>query len=89
VLWLLFGFVLWNVIFDAAVIQGGRDYLNIQILQQQGKGPGTTIHGVMDQAAADGAHAANLAGGGVCALGLTLIWLAGRRRRRALFPRAE
>jgi hypothetical protein len=87
VLWLVFGFVLWNVIFDTAVIEGGRDYLIRQNLHRQGQGPGATIHGVMDEAVARGARAATAIGGGVCAVGLTLVLVAGRRRAR-LLPRA-
>jgi hypothetical protein len=83
-LWLAFGFVLWNVVFDASVILGGRDYLTRQILHQQGKGPGATIHGVMDEAVARGARMATAIGGSVCAVGLTLVWVAGRRRVRSL-----
>jgi len=87
-LWLVFGFVLWNVVFDAAVIQGGRDYLIRQTLHQQGTGPGATIHGVMDQAVARGAQMATAIGGGACAVGLALIWVAGRRRAGSL-PRGS
>jgi len=88
VLWLAFGFVLWNVIFDTAVIEGGRDYLIRQNLHQQGQGPDATVHGVMDEAVARGARVATAIGGGVCAVGLTLVFVAGRRRARAL-PRGS
>jgi hypothetical protein len=88
-LWLVFGFVLWNVVFDAAVIQGGRDYVTRQNLSQQGKGPGATIHGVMDEAVARGARMATAIGGGVCAAGIALVWGAGRRRANPLPRRSE
>ena len=88
-LWLAFGFVLGNVVFDAAVVQGGRDYVNRQSLYQQGKGPGASMHGVMDQAVARGARTATAVGGGVCAVGLTLIWVAGRRRAASSLRRSE
>jgi hypothetical protein len=83
-LWLAFGFVLWNVIFDRAVIQGGLEYLSRQRLNQQGKGPGATIHGVMDEAVARGAGMATAVGGGVSAVGITLVWVASRRRANSL-----
>ena len=89
VLWLVFGFVMWNVVFDATVIQGGRDYLARQSLHNQGKGPGATIHGVMDEAAARGARRATAIGGAVCAAGLTLVWVASRRRVGSLPRRSE
>lgn len=88
-LWLVFGFVLWNVVFDAYVIQGGRDYLTRQILYEQGKGPGATIHGVMDEAVARGARTATVIGGSVCVVGLTLVYVASRRRTRSLLRGSE
>ena len=89
VLWLVFGFVLWNAIFDDAVVQGGRDYLTRQALHEQGKGPAATIHGVMDEAVARGARVATAAGGGVCVVGLALVWIATRRRNRSLLRGSE
>jgi len=83
-LWLVFALAVWNVIFDASVIQGGREYLTRQILWQQGKGPGASMHGVMDEAVSRGARLATAAGAGVAAIGLTAVWLAGRRRARPL-----
>lgn len=83
-LWLVCAFALWNVVFDASVVSGGRDYLTRQILWQQGKGPGATIHGVMDEAVSRGAWRATAAGGGVGAIGLTAVWLVSRRRARQL-----
>jgi len=80
-LWLIFAVAVWNVIFDASVIQGGREYLTRQILWQQGTGPGATIHGVMDDAVTRGAWQATAAGAGVAAIGLTAVRLAGRRRQ--------
>ncbi|MCX6539802.1 MAG: hypothetical protein NT151_12845 [Acidobacteria bacterium] len=87
VLWFVFGFVLWNDVFDATVAQGARDYLTRQILHEQGKGPGATIHGVMDEAVVRGAWMATAIGGGVCAVGLSLVWVAASRRRAGSLPR--
>jgi len=79
-LWFVFGFVVWNVIFDATVAQGARKYLTAKVLHEQGNGPGASIHGVMDEAVARGARTATAIGGGVFAAGLALIWVASRRR---------
>jgi hypothetical protein len=88
-LWVVFGFVLWNAIFDSAVLRGALDYLIGLHLFQQEHGPVVTIHGVMDEAVARGAQRATAIGGGVCAIGLVLVWLASRRRARLLPGRAE
>lgn len=88
-LWLVLGGVLWNVIFDASVVKGGRDYLARQERHQRGLGPAVTIHGVMDEAVARGARTATAIGGGVAAVGLTFVWVAGRRRVGALTRGSE
>jgi hypothetical protein len=88
-LWLVLGGVLWNVVFDTIVVQGGRDYLAREQRHEQGIGPAVTIHGVMDKAVARGGRTATAIGGGVAAVGLTLVWVAGRRRVRALARRGE
>lgn len=87
--WLAFGAVLWNVVFDWFVIDGGRDYLTRENRHRSGSGPGVTIHGVMDDAVARGARTATAAGGGAAGVGLGLVWAAGRRRRRALAAGCE
>jgi uncharacterized membrane protein YbhN (UPF0104 family) len=66
----------WNVVFDAIVIQSGRDYLTLQALRQQGRGPAVTIHGVM------AAQEATRSGGAVGAAGMLAVWLVSRRRSR-------
>lgn len=83
-LWLLFGLVVWNDVFDAAVLQGGRDYLTAQALHQQGAGPAATIAGVMRPAIATGAWQATGCGATVAAIGLAGVWFASRRRAASL-----
>jgi hypothetical protein len=89
VLWLVLGFVSWNVVFDQAILEGGREYLIRQLLHGYGQGPGATIHGVMDGAASRGAWRATAVGGGIAAAGLALVWLAGRRRANSLLGRSQ
>ena len=87
--WAAFAVVVWNVVFDAIVIQAGRDYLTLQALHQQGRAPAVTIRGVMEPGVARAARTATLSGGGVGAAGLLAIWLAARRRPRASAGRAQ
>jgi hypothetical protein len=89
-LWSLFAAVVWNVVFDAVVIETGRDYLTRQALHQEGKGPAVTIPGVMAPGVARGVRLASLCGGGVAGCGLVGVWVAARRRRTSrLSPLAE
>jgi ABC-type Fe3+ transport system permease subunit len=89
IVWAALVVVVWNVVFDAVVIQSGRDYLTRQALHQQGKGPAVTIPEVMRPAILRGVGLASLAGGAVALLGVLGFWGAGRVRRRPLpLPRA-
>jgi hypothetical protein len=87
--WAAFAVVVWNVVFDAIVIQAGRDYLTLQALHQQGRAPAVTIRGVMDPGVARAARTATLSGGAVGAAGLFVTWLAARRRPGASAGRAR
>lgn len=78
--WAACGVVVWNVVFDAIVIEAGRDYLTRQALHQQGRSGAVTIRGVMDPGVARAARTATLAGGAVAAAGLAATWLASRGR---------
>jgi len=78
--WAACAFVVWNVVFDASVIQAGRDYLTLQALHQQGRGPAVTIRGVMDAGVTRAARDATLAGGIVGAAGTLVVWLVSRKR---------
>lgn len=88
--WAAFAVVVWNVVFDAFVIEAGRDYLTRQALHQQGLGPGVTVHQIMRPGVARGARIASVCGGAVAGCGVLGVWLAARRRRGAgLSPLAE
>jgi hypothetical protein len=80
--WSVLLVVLWNVVFDRAVIQSGRDYLTQQALHQQGRGPAVTIPDVMRPGIARAFWLALLAAGGAGALGAALFWAAARQQRR-------
>ena len=89
-LWTAFAVMVWNIVFDAAVVQAGREYLTRQALHQQGRGPAVTIREVMHPEVARAAKVATLSGGAVAGGGLLAVWVAARRRRAAaLPPRAE
>jgi len=80
-LWGALAVVVWNVVFDAVVIEAGRDYLTRQALHQQGQGPGVTIPDVMRPGVMRGVRLASLYGGGVAGCGLVGVWVVARRRR--------
>ena len=81
-LWAVFAVVIWNVVFDAYVIQAGRDYLDRQQRYLQGQATATTIPAFMHPAVRQAAQIASLWGGGVALVGALGIWVATRQRRR-------
>ena len=82
VAWVACAVVVWNVVFDAGVIRAGREYLTLQALHQQGKGPAVTIRSVMDPGVSRAARTATASGGAVGAAGILVAWLAARQRAR-------
>jgi len=79
-LWLVFGVVVWNVVFDAAVVVAGRQYVYRQAEFIRGRGPEVSIPGVMRPAIRRGAREATLWGGLVAAGGLAAVAFARRAR---------
>jgi hypothetical protein len=80
VAWAACALVVWNVVFDEAVVRAGREYLTLQALHQQGKGPAVTIRGVMDPGVSRAARTATASGGAIGAAGIFVAWLAARKR---------
>ena len=78
--WAACAVVVWNVVFDAIVIQAGREYLTLQALHQQGKGPAVTIRGVMDRGVSRAVRTATASGGAVGVAGILAAWLAARQQ---------
>ncbi len=58
VLWLLAAVVTWNVVFDARIRAGAREYLDRQAAFEQGRGPRADMDAVMRGAAASGLRSA-------------------------------
>jgi hypothetical protein len=48
ILWLILGVALWNGVYDMIVGQGLREYLFRSALHDAGRGPSTSISGVVD-----------------------------------------
>jgi len=46
-LWMLFAFVVWNVVFDRVIINAGREYLDVATAASRGSGPYARIDDTM------------------------------------------
>jgi hypothetical protein len=76
--WIACAVVIWNVVFDGIVVQAGREYLTIQALGRQGRGPSVTLREIMHPAAARAARTATIAGGAIGAAGILAVWASAR-----------
>jgi hypothetical protein len=79
VLWIVFGFVAWNVAFDYGIRVAAQQYLWQEYQSRLHGRPGLPIDDVMRPAARASAIRATVIGGGIAALGGVLVLLANRR----------
>ena len=79
VLWLLFGLVIWHIIFDSYIRAGVAEYLRRQARYEQRLGPRPDIDTVIDEAIARGLRAATGWSVAVTAAGLLAVRYARHR----------
>ena len=46
-LWIVFAFVVWNVVFDRVIVQAGRDYVDLAMAAARDNGPAVKIEDTM------------------------------------------
>lgn len=79
VLWLVFAFLVWNVIFDRLIVLAGRRYSHDATVLYRTTGTYLRIDDVMRPAIAHGALVASLSAGAIAIAALVLIRLAAAR----------
>jgi len=74
-LWLALGVAIWNGFFDLYVSRGAREYGQLRVEFELGRGPDPDMTGVLVNAQRDGVRAATLWAALVTGAGLaTLYW---------------
>jgi hypothetical protein len=82
VIWLVGAVVTWNMVFDAHIVQGARDYVDRQQLFIDGRGPHQDMEQVMAAARSSGARAASFWAGAEILPGAAICgWFVLRNRR--------
>lgn len=82
VLWLLGALVTWNMVFDAHIVKGARDYVDAQQLFVEGRGPRQDMDRAMMDARSAGLRAAWLwTGVELAPLAIATVWFRSRRAR--------
>lgn len=82
VLWLVFAFLVWNVIFDRLIVLAGRRYSHDATVYFRTTGKYLRIDDVMRPAIRNGALVASLSAGAIAVAALVLIRLAAARDAR-------
>lgn len=81
VLWLALGVAVWNGFFDLYVSRGAREYGQLRVEYELGRGPDPDVTRVMARATRDGVRASTIWAALVVASGWGTLWLAARARR--------
>jgi len=81
VLWIVFGVVVWNVIFDYHVQAAAQLYVSEATMAFRGQAPPVTMDGVMRPAIARGVRGASVWAGLIVVVGLAAVAYGARRGR--------
>ena len=60
VLWLVLGVAVWNGFYDLYISRGAREFGQLRVEHELGRGPDPDMMGVMDRAKADGFRGATI-----------------------------
>lgn len=72
-LWILWAFVVWNVVFDRVIIEGGREYVRVADAAAKGSGPYAKIEDTMRPARSRALWLATASAGVILVAGLLAI----------------
>lgn len=82
-LWLVVGVAVWNGFFDLYVSRGAREYGQLRVEHEMGRGPNPDMTQVMARATHDGVRASTVWATLVVLSGWATIWVARRAVRRS------
>lgn len=72
-LWILFAFVVWNVVFDRVIIDAGREYVRVADAAASGIGPYAKIDDTMRPAHARALWLATASAGAILVVGFSAL----------------
>jgi hypothetical protein len=80
VLWLALGVAIWNGFFDLYVSRGAREYGQLRVEHELGRGPEPDMNDVMTRAQHDGVVGASIWAGLVVIGGWGTIWVSSKSK---------
>ena len=83
VLWLALGVAVWNGFFDLYVSRGAREYGQLRVEYELGRGPDPDMNGVMDRAIRAGVRASTIWAAVIVAAGWGTIVLSSKYKVRS------
>jgi len=78
-LWLVLGVAVWNGFFDLYVSRGAREYGQLRVEHELGRGPDPDMQDVMARAVRDGVWGSSAWAGLVVGAGWATLWAIRRR----------
>lgn len=72
-LWILWAFVVWNVVFDRVIVEAGREYVRVADAAAKGSGPYAKIEDTMRPARTRALWLATASAGVILVVGLLAI----------------
>jgi hypothetical protein len=83
VLWLALGVAIWNGFFDLYVSRGAREYGQLRVERELGRGPEPDMNAIMASAQRDGVVAASIWASLVVLGGWGTIWVSSKFKVRS------
>jgi hypothetical protein len=80
-LWLVWAFVVWNLVFDRVIIEAGREYVRLAVEASQGSGPYAKIEDTMRPARTRALWLASSSAGVILVVGFVALRRANRSSR--------
>ena len=77
-LWILWAFIVWNVVFDRVIIEAGREYVRIADAAARGNGPYAKLDDTMRPARSRALWLATASAGVILVVGFLAVRAAGR-----------
>ena len=72
-LWILWAFVVWNVVFDRVIIEAGREYVRVADAAAKGSGPYAKIEDTMRPARSRALWLASASSAGILLVGFVAL----------------
>jgi len=82
-LWVLWAFLVWNLVFDRVIVEAGREYVRLAVAASEASGPYAKIEDTMQPARSRALWLATASAAVILAVGFVALRRANRRTTRS------